>query len=118
MRLGLLANVRVFASAIPRSVTGQTGRVDGLTAFEVKVACGRLSATAPHLRALATVVAPEQLRLCRKELQGRDLDVYGWIIKPSWFGIVVVSTGRHGAVTGPSTIEWRTFAEHLAGRRS
>ena len=84
-----------------------------------KVACGRLAATAPHLRALATIVAPEQLwSLCRKELQGRDLDVYGWIIKPCWFGIVVVSTGRHGAFTGPSTIEWRTFAEHLAGRRS
>ena len=93
--------------------------MDGLTAFEVTVACGRLAATAPHLRALATVVAPEQLwRLCREELQGRDLDVNGWIINPRWFGIVVVSTGRRGPITGPSTIEWRTFAEHLARRRS
>jgi hypothetical protein len=93
--------------------------VDGLTALEVTVACGRLAGTVPHLRALATVVGPEQLwRLCREELQGRDLDVDGWIIKPRWFAIVVVSTGRRGRTTGPSTIEWRTFAEHLARRRS
>lgn len=94
-----------------------TGKVDGLTAVEVTVACGRLAATAPHLRALA-VVAPEQLwMLCREELEGRDLDVDGWIIKPRWFGIVVVSTSRRGTATGPSTIEWRTVAEHLARRR-
>jgi len=63
------------------------------------------------------VVAPEQLwRLCREELQGHDLNVDGWITKPRWFGIVVASTGRRGTGTGPSTIEWRTFAEHLARR--
>jgi hypothetical protein len=98
----------------------QTGRVDGLTALEVTIACGRLAGTAPHLRALAMVVEPEQLwRLCREELQGRDLDVDGWIIKPRWFAITVVSTGRRGRTAGPlrpSTIEWRTFAEHLARR--
>ena len=93
--------------------------MDGLTAVEVTVACGRLAGAAPQLRALATVVGPEQLwRLCREELQGRDLDVDGWIIKPRWFGIVVVATGRRGRTTGPSTIEWRTFAEQLARRRS
>jgi len=89
----------------------------GLTAVEVQVACGRLAATAPHLRALAMVVAPEDLwRLCREDLQGRDLDVDGWSIRPRWFGIVVVSTGRRGRITGPATIEWRTFAEQLARR--
>ena len=91
--------------------------MDGLTALEVTVACGRLAGTAPHLRALAMVAGPEQLwRRCREELQGRDLDVDGWSIKPRWFGIVVVSTGRRGRITGPSTIEWRTFAEQLARR--
>lgn len=42
------------------------------------------------------------------------LDVGDWGIKPRWFGIVVVSTGSRGEITGPSTIEWRTFAEHVA----
>ena len=68
---------------------------------------------------LATVVAPEELRrVCREELQARDLDVDGWIIKPRWFGIVVVATGRRGRTTGPLTIEWRSVAEHLARRPS
>jgi hypothetical protein len=91
--------------------------VDGLTGLEVTIACGRLAGIAPHLRALAIVAGPEQLwRLCREELQGRDLEADGWIIKPRWFGIVVVSTGRRGRIAGPSTIEWRTFAEQLARR--
>ena len=49
---------------------------------------------------LATVVAPEELRrVCWEELQARDLDVDGWIIKPRWFGIVVVATGRRGTAS-------------------
>lgn len=93
---------------------GDTDGVDGLTEPEVRVACGRLAAMAPHLRALAKVVPQDQLwRACRKELLGRDLDAGGWIIKPRWFGIVVVAAGRRGRITGPATIEWRTFAGFL-----
>lgn len=89
----------------------------GLTPFEVQLAIGRLLATQPHLRAVAPLVRPEDLvRLCREGLQGRDLNVDGWDIRPRWFGVVVVSTGRRGTVLGPSTIEWRTVAEHLAGQ--
>lgn len=72
------------------SVAAQTGKVHGLTPFEVTVTCGHLAGNAPHLRALATIVPPEELwRLCREELQGRDLEVDGWIIKPRWSGIAM-----------------------------
>ncbi len=93
-----------------------TEGVEGLTAFEVEAVCARLAATAPYLRELAKVVPPDQLwRVCRDECQGRDLHDGDWIIKPRWFGIVVVATGPRGKISGPATIEWRTFAGHITG---
>ena len=89
----------------------------GLTPFEVQLAIGRVVAAQPHLRALAGIVSREDLaRLCRDALVDRDFSSDGWDIRPRWFGIVVVSTGRRGKVTGPSTIEWRTVADHLAAQ--
>jgi hypothetical protein len=91
--------------------------VKGLTPFEVRLTVGRLLGTQPHLRALAPIVNRDDLwRLCRDALQDRDINVDGWDIRPRWFGVVVVSTGRRGKVTGPSTIEWRTVADHLAAQ--
>ena len=104
------------SSAAAGRPQAHTGDVEGLTAYEVKAVCARLAATAPYLRVLAKVVPPDQLwRVCRKECQGRDLHDDGWIIKPRWFGIVVVATGPHGKISGPSTIEWRTFAGLVTG---
>lgn len=122
---GILASTGQAGCGVVRGRAGRlqahTGDVEGLTAFEVKAVCARLAATAPYLRKLAKVVPPDQLwRVCRKECQGRDLHDDGWIIKPRWFGIVVVATGPRGKISGPSLIEWRTFAGHVTGpsRRS
>jgi hypothetical protein len=84
--------------------------VEALTAFEVRVVVGRLTAAHPHLRALVPLVDQFELtRLCRETLQGEDLQRHGWDVPPRWTSVVVASTPRGGS----GVIEWRAVAGEL-----
>lgn len=89
--------------------------VGALAPAEVAFAVRQLSATAPHVRALARLVHRDDFwRLCCAEFTGVDVRVGGWDIRGRWFAVVVTAPSTQGQPRRTGTIEWRTVALHIA----